>query len=58
MQIFCSDKIHFGCELVRAERSDVGVVRALALCDRETFVRLLVFEFFCISREWQFLCIQ
>ena len=32
--------------LVRAERSDIGVARALTLFDCKNFFKLLVFQFF------------
>ena len=36
----------FDANLVRAERSDVGVAISLALCDREKLSRLLVSQNF------------
>ena len=46
MQFCVLMQTSFDANLVRTERSDVGVARALALFDREKFFRLLVFQIF------------
>ena len=44
MQFCVMMQTSFDANLVRAERSAVGVARALALFDCETFFRLLIFQ--------------
>ena len=49
MQFCVMMQTSFDPNLVRTERSDAGVARALALFDLEKFFRLLVFQFFLHS---------
>ena len=49
MQFCVMMQTSFDANLVRAERTDVGVAIALTLFDRKIFLDCLFFNFFCTS---------